>query len=109
MPEINLLPDQVNLTFGAGQDVAFDITVTDHLGAPVTLFNATAGMGRTATVAGSLRPAPALDTQVTGNVVTVRLSSALSLRAQNGFWQMAASAGGQPARALVSGTVTVRR
>ena len=109
MPEINLLPDQVNLTFMVGVDVAFDVTITDHLGNPVTLSNVAAGMGRTAVVAASDRPAPAFDTQTAGNVVTVRLPGALSARAQPGFWSLRASANGQPRREVVSGLVNVRR
>ena len=109
MPEINLLPDQVNLTFQVGADVAFDIELTDHLGNPVTLSSVAAGMGRTAVVASGARPAPALDTQTSGNTVTVRLAPQLSARAQSGFWSLRASANGQPVRELVSGLVTVRR
>jgi hypothetical protein len=109
MPEISLLPDQVNLVFSAGQDVAFDVTVTDHLGNPANPSGVTAGMGRTATVAASLRPAPALDTTVAANVITVRLNPTLSARAQSGFWNLSAAAAGQPNQPIVSGLVTVRR
>jgi hypothetical protein len=108
MPEINLLPDQVNLTYMRGAEVDFDVTVTDHLGAPATLASVAAGMGRTATAAASARPAPALDTSVAANVIRVRLSAALSARSASGFWSLRGSANGEPVRELVSGLVTVR-